>query len=231
MEEPVSQDSILCSSCWIGLHRLFHWPTLSASFCCVQIGGISGKQKVVLYCWCCNRKRCALFSVLNRRSHNNDSCRKMASYEPKISSYSASSRYSLYHLCSIINCVVAGRIFSLLYSVKALSALQVIFLLAAASSVVVTAFSYFRVFRIIRHHQSQVQANQNAIDIEKYKKADSHNLYFLAKLCSLSVLHRYFIHKMTEQSSMAAINMLAWLWCFLRLFSIPCFTIVEGKRN
>ena len=44
----------------------------------------------------------------------------------------------------------------------------------------VSGFSYFKVFRIIREHQSQVQTNQNAIDIEKYRKSVFTILYILA---------------------------------------------------
>ena len=60
------------------------------------------------------------------------------------------------------------------------SSLGVIFVLAAALCFVLTIFAYFKVFRIIRQHQSQVQTNQNAIDIEKYKKSVFTILYILA---------------------------------------------------
>ena len=49
-----------------------------------------------------------------------------------------------------------------------------------------TSFAYFKVYRIIRHHQQQVQANeasqnfgQPAIDIAKYKKSVASMLYIL----------------------------------------------------
>ena len=42
-----------------------------------------------------------------------------------------------------------------------------------------SVFSYFKVFRIIRQHQSQIQTNQNAIDIKKYKKSVFTILYIL----------------------------------------------------
>ena len=49
-----------------------------------------------------------------------------------------------------------------------------------------TAFAYFKVYRIIRHHQQQVQANQTsqnfgrqAIDLAKYKKSVASMLYIL----------------------------------------------------
>ncbi len=53
-------------------------------------------------------------------------------------------------------------------------------LLGAAFCFLVTVFAYFKVFRIIREHQSQVQTNQNAIDIQKYKKSIFTILYILA---------------------------------------------------
>ena len=55
-----------------------------------------------------------------------------------------------------------------------------IFFLSATLCFVLTIFAYFKVFRIIRQHQSQVQTNQNAIDIEKYKKSVFTILYILA---------------------------------------------------
>ena len=49
-----------------------------------------------------------------------------------------------------------------------------------------TSFAYFKVFRIIRHHQQQVQASetcqnfgQSAIDLAKYKKSVASMLYIL----------------------------------------------------
>ena len=63
---------------------------------------------------------------------------------------------------------------------KNFSALIVIFFFGAVLCFFITGFSYFKVFRIIRHHQSQIQTNRNAIDIEKYKKSVFTILYILA---------------------------------------------------
>ena len=60
------------------------------------------------------------------------------------------------------------------------SALIVIFFLGTVLCFFITGFSYFKVFRIIRHHQSQIQTNQNAIDIDKYKKSVFTIIYILA---------------------------------------------------
>ena len=54
------------------------------------------------------------------------------------------------------------------------------FLTAAAICILVIAVSYYKVFGIIRHHQKGVQANQNSIDISKYKKSIFTVLYILA---------------------------------------------------
>lgn len=71
--------------------------------------------------------------------------------------------------------------------------MKAVFLLGAGVCVVVTAFSYFKVFRIIRQHQCLVQTNENAIDITKYKKSIFTILYIFANFCtklhSLSVLY------------------------------------------
>ncbi len=96
----------LCSSCWFGLHRLLHWVTKSTILCGVPTDGISWEQKDVLHCWCYHRKCCILPFHPNRSGHDNNSCRKMAAYEPKNSSYGASSRCYLYHVCSFANCVL-----------------------------------------------------------------------------------------------------------------------------
>ena len=55
----------------------------------------------------------------------------------------------------------------------------VIFVLCTAFCFVLTAFAYYKVYRIIRHHQSQIQASENAIDMEKYKKSVFTILYIL----------------------------------------------------
>ena len=57
---------------------------------------------------------------------------------------------------------------------------SVFFVFGATLCFFSTGFSYFKVFRIIRHHKSQIQTNRNAIDIEKYKKSVFTILYILA---------------------------------------------------
>ena len=65
------------------------------------------------------------------------------------------------------------------------------------SCVLVTSFAYFKVFRIIRHHQQQVHSNESsqnfgqpAIDLAKYKKSVFSILYILGVfyLCYLPSL-------------------------------------------
>ena len=101
------------------------------------------------------------------------------------------------------------------------------FLTAAAICVLVTAFSYFKVFRIIRNHQVGVQANQNAIDILKYRKSIVTILYILALLllsyfpylcCALifHMLQDYGESFLTTTNSSAVV-------VFLPPFPIPCF--------
>ena len=76
-----------------------------------------------------------------------------------------------------------------------------LFLVIAAICVVVTAFSYFKVFQIIRHHQRQVQTNETAINMRKYKKSIFTILYILAVfvlsfiplVISFASLHVFFI--------------------------------------
>ena len=61
-----------------------------------------------------------------------------------------------------------------------LRAAIVIFLLSAALCFLLSIFAYFKVFRIIRQHQTQVQTNQNAINMKKYRKSIFTILYILA---------------------------------------------------
>ena len=90
-----------------------------------------------------------------------------------------------------------------------------IFLSCAAFCFVLTIFAYFKVFRIIRQHQSQVQTNQNAIDIEKYKKSVSTVLYILTiyLLSYVPYLSCVFVvaimDELGTESSSAAINVCA----------------------
>ena len=63
---------------------------------------------------------------------------------------------------------------------------SVIFLVLLAFSLTATSVSYYKVFRIIRSHQQQVQANESphnfgqpAIDLAKYKKSVCSILYIL----------------------------------------------------
>ena len=62
----------------------------------------------------------------------------------------------------------------------------IIFFVVFFSCLVVTSFAYFKVFRIIRHHQQQVHSNESsqnfgqpAIDLAKYKKSVFTILYIL----------------------------------------------------
>ena len=84
-----------------------------------------------------------------------------------------------------ITCLVAlllffaGHIYYWSYTKEFFSVFIILLLLWAAFYFSLTLFAYFKVFQIIRHHQSQVQTNQNAIDIKKYKKSVFTILYIL----------------------------------------------------
>jgi len=90
----------------------------------------------------------------------------------------------------------AWNIYSLSSTTENVRAFDVIFLLGVALCFFITGFSYFRGFRVIRNHQSQIQTNRNAIDIDKYKKSVFTICYILAILlvsyvpyvCNLAVI-------------------------------------------
>ena len=75
---------------------------------------------------------------------------------------------------------VAVRMYILYKNEKTFNTIFPIYYLSGAVCVVLTAFAYSKVFLIRRHHQNQVQTNQNAFDIDKYKKSMSTILYILA---------------------------------------------------
>ena len=102
----------------------------------------------------------------------------MALHEPEVSSYSTPSYYSLHHNCVLDNYLHVFRFGYLSKDIDNL--LNGAFLTAAAICILVMAVSYYKVFRIIRHHQKGVQANQNSINIAKYRKFIFTVLYILA---------------------------------------------------
>ncbi|KAL9958812.1 hypothetical protein ACROYT_G035876, partial [Oculina patagonica] len=74
----------------------------------------------------------------------------------------------------------------------------------------ITSFAYFKVYRIIRHHQQQVQANktsqqfgQSAIDLAKYKKSVASMLYilFLFSICFLPYIVASGVYLSLSQES------------------------------
>ena len=76
--------------------------------------------------------------------------------------------------------LVACRVYTYYYPNLALNVIVAIYYLAGLFCIALTAFAYFEVFQIIRHHQNQVRANENAIDMEKYKKSIFTILYIVA---------------------------------------------------
>ena len=81
----------------------------------------------------------------------------------------------------LITAFVTVRVFSFGYLSKDIdNLLNGAFLTAAAICILVMAVSYYKVFRIIRHHQKGVQANHSSINISKYKKSIFTVLYILA---------------------------------------------------
>lgn len=68
-------------------------------------------------------------------------------------------------------------------------ATEIMLITLMLSCYLTTSFAYFKVYRIIRHHQHQVQANETsqnfgrqAIDLAKYKKSVASMLYIVVLL-------------------------------------------------
>ena len=66
---------------------------------------------------------------------------------------------------------VPWLVYSIIYNTEYIRVLVFILFSGAALCFVLTIFAYFKVFQIIRQHQSQVQTNQNAIDIQPRPQA------------------------------------------------------------
>ncbi len=98
----------------------------------------------------------------------------------------------------------ACHVYNWYYKSQIFGAFLVSFILGAALCFVLTVFAYFKVFKIIRDHQSQVQANQNAIRIEKYKKSVFTILSYLPYVCCLLALS--VMKKIGTKLSTAALN-------------------------
>jgi len=76
----------------------------------------------------------------------------------------------------------AWHIYNWSYTNENFSAFIVVFCIGSVLCFFITGFSYFKVFRIIRNHQSQIQTNRNTIDIDKYRKSVFTICYILAIL-------------------------------------------------
>ena len=74
---------------------------------------------------------------------------------------------------------VACNTYNWYHTKEYFSAFIVVFVFGAALCFFITVFAYFKVYRIIRLHQNQVQSYENAIDIEKYKRSVLTILYIL----------------------------------------------------
>ena len=99
--------------------------------------------------------------------------------------------------------------------------LGILFFVFLLFCLIATTVSYFKVFRIIRRHQQQVQANKNSgqpkIDIMKYKKSMFSILYilgvFYVSYSPYLVVTGIFIFKGYEESEVA--HMISMTFLFL----------------
>ena len=88
---------------------------------------------------------------------------------------------TLYTTSAVLLIVLdAVHMYGWYYTNRNFKTVIVIFVLCTALCFVLTAFAYYKVYRIIRHHQNQIQNNENAIDVEKCKKSVLTILYILA---------------------------------------------------
>ena len=136
-------------------------------------------------------------------------------------------RLVIFHIASAAFLVitVAAHMYEKEMSPAVSTVMSVIRLWGLTVGVIATAFSYFKVFRILRRHQCLVQTNENAIDIAKYRKSIFTILYIFAifvlsyipYLCCILVFLA-MQHYGTSLSSMTAFNA-----CAVILFSSSFF--------
>jgi len=98
--------------------------------------------------------------------------------------------------------VAAGTLYTRYIQSEAFNVIAAFCVLVGVLCIAVTVFAYFKVFRIIQHHQNQVQVNGNALDMKKYKRSFFTILYILAvfvlsyvpSLCVILAFHAFSNH-------------------------------------
>ncbi|XP_020622052.1 olfactory receptor 4F21-like [Orbicella faveolata] len=104
------------------------------------------------------------------------------------------------------------------HSTEFLKLFITVFVFGAALCFFITVFAYFKVFRIIRHHQSQIQTNQNAIDIGKYKKS------VFTILCILTL---FLLSYVPHVCGLLAVNIMGYFGITLSpRAAMPAFTAI-----
>ncbi len=90
-------------------------------------------------------------------------------------------RLVIIYIASVILLIAffAGYMYNWYYTKDFFSVFIVTLVSGAALCFVLTVFAYFKVFKLISQHQSQVQTYQNAIDINKYRKSVFTILYIV----------------------------------------------------
>ena len=134
----------------------------------------------------------------------------------------------LYITFAVLLIVFVVCYFYLLYNTDKSTSVPftVLVVLAAAFYFVITVLAYYKVYRIIRHHQSQVQTNESAIDIEKYKKSVFTILYILALFLlsfipSVGYIAVVSVGNLGNESSNAAVDAFNVILLFLSSFFNP----------
>ena len=141
----------------------------------------------------------------------------------------------LYIFSAVSLVLVLGTYFCRMYiwfiPAKLFSVFETLYYFGGALCIIVTAFAYFKVFQIIRRHYNQVQANSNAIDMQKFKNSVFTILYILAifvlsyvpYLCCILVL--LISQKWGTKSAYAATNI-----CAAMLLSSPFNPLLHNWR-
>ena len=141
-------------------------------------------------------------------------------------------------IVSLITAFVTVRVFSFRYLSKDIdNLLNGAFLMATAICILVMAVSYYKVSRIIRHHQKEVQANQNSIKITKYRKSIFTVLYILALFVISylpylgSALTFYVLQEFGDMFLTCSNFLLRSLFILLRFKSFALLLEDEGDKD
>ena len=217
LEEPVAQDSILCSSCWIGGYRLLPGLLSQPFFVMFNLAAITGKEKMFCIGGIVTGSTGPYFSALTFAVVS-----MMA-----VERWLHMSRRSLLTVRRVLFLYATFAvliIFPVLFTGRSIgNVLIVIFFSVGVVCIAAVALAYLKVFQIIRHHQHQIHTNANAIDMKKYKNSIFTILYILMLFVFSYVPYMYYVLVCFILQDFGKCTGATFNVCVAVMFSCSCF--------